>query len=152
MTAHIITLLVALHLAASIVEGAALVERPNIVLILSDDQAWTDYGFMGHPQIRTPHLDQLAARSIVFDRGYVASPLCRPSLASLITGLYPTQHGITGNDVDARQNRAVLDLPLREAFHRHPSFIRSLTAAGYLTHQSGKFWKVRFRTADSLMG
>ena len=68
-------------------------DKPNIVLILSDDQAWTDYGFMGHPRIQTPHLDALAERSLVFDRGYVASPLCRPSLASMVTGLYPFQHG-----------------------------------------------------------
>lgn len=118
--------------------------KPNIVFILSDDQAWTDYGFMGHPEIRTPHLDGLAKRSMVFDRGYVASPLCRPSLASMISGLYPTVHGITGNDVDGRNNRAILDLPLREAFHKRPSFIRSLTDNGYLTHQSGKFWEGTF--------
>ena len=73
---------------------------PNIVFILSDDQAWTDYGFMGHPEIKTPHLDELARQSLVFERGYVAAPLCRPSLASMLTGLYPFQHGITGNDVD----------------------------------------------------
>ena len=69
--------------------------QPNIVLILSDDQAWTDYGFMGHPDIQTPNLDALARRSLVFNRGYVASPLCRPSLASMVTGLYPFGHGIT---------------------------------------------------------
>ena len=120
-------------------------ERPNVVLILSDDQAWTDYGFMDHPEIRTPHLDRLAGRSLVFDRGYVASPLCRPSLASIMTVLYPTQHGVTGNDVDARNNRAELDVPLREAFHRRPSFVRSLTENGYLTHQSGKFWEGSFQ-------
>lgn len=129
---------------ASIVEASAG-EPPNIVLILSDDQAWTDYGFMSHPEIRTPHLDRLASRSLVFDRGYVASPLCRPSLASMITGLYPTQHGVTGNDVDARNHRAELDVPLRMAFHRWPSFIRSLTNNGYLTHQSGKFWEGSFQ-------
>lgn len=55
--------------------------KPNIVLILSDDQAWTDYGFMGHPDIQTPHLDKLAASGLRFDCGYVAAPLCRPSLA-----------------------------------------------------------------------
>ena len=71
---------------------------PNIVLIVSDDQAWTDFGFMKHTAVRTPHLDRLAARSAVFRRGYVPSSLCRPSLATIITGLYPHQHGITGND------------------------------------------------------
>jgi arylsulfatase A-like enzyme len=129
-------------LCASSIAGAA--DRPNIVLILSDDQAWTDYGFMGHPEIQTPNLDALAARSLVFDRGYVASPLCRPSLASIVTGLYPFQHGVTGNDVDGRKDRAVLDVPVRENFHRHPSLIKSLTVQGYLAHQSGKWWEGSF--------
>ena len=126
-------------IACLVTTGAA--DRPNIVLILSDDQAWTDYGFMGHLEIKTPHLDQLAARSLVFGRGYVASPLCRPSLASLLTGKFPQDHGVTGNDVDGRNDRETLDLPVREAFHRHPSFVRMLTAHGYLTHQSGKWWE-----------
>ena len=55
---------------------------PNVIIILSDDQAWTDYGFMGHKVIKTPHLDKLAKKSVIYERGYVASPLCRPSLAS----------------------------------------------------------------------
>ena len=71
---------------------------PNIVLIISDDQSWTDYGFMGHPSIQTPCLDKLARQSCLFTRGYVPTSLCRPSLATIITGLYPSQHGITGND------------------------------------------------------
>ena len=120
-------------------------EPPNVVVILSDDQAWTDYGFMGHADIRTPHLDQLARRSLVFSHGYVAAPLCRPSLASIVTGLYPFQHGITGNDVDGRNQRAQLDSPVREAFHKHPSFIKLLTANGYLAHQSGKWWEGSWR-------
>ena len=71
---------------------------PNIVFIISDDHAWTDYGFMGHPQIETPHLDKLAARSAVFERGYVPTALCRPALATFATGLYAHQHRISGND------------------------------------------------------
>ena len=116
--------------------------KPNIVLIIGDDQAWTDYGFMDHSDIRTPHLDRLAQRGLVFTHGYVTAPLCRPSLASLVTGLYPFQHGITGNDVDGNNKRAALDVPLREAFHRHPSIIKLLTRNGYLAHQSGKWWAI----------
>ncbi len=71
---------------------------PNIVLILSDDQAWTDYGFMGHPVIQTPRLDELAARSAFFPRGYIPTSLCRPSLATIVSGLYAHQHRIIGND------------------------------------------------------
>jgi arylsulfatase A-like enzyme len=120
-------------------------QKPNIVLILSDDQGWTDYGFMGHDDIKTPNLDKLADRSVVFERGYVASPLCRPSLATMITGRFPSEHGITGNDVDGRNNREALDKPLRAAFHKFPSFIRELSANGYLTHQSGKWWEGSFQ-------
>jgi arylsulfatase A-like enzyme len=119
----------------------AATQKPNIVLSISDDQALTDYGFMGHPEIETPHLDQLARRSLVFERGYVTAPLCRPSLASIVTGLYPFQHGITGNDVDGGNQRAALDVPLRESFHKHPSVIKLLTDNGYLAHQSGKWWE-----------
>jgi len=116
-------------------------DRPNVVLIISDDQAWTDYGFMGHEVVATPHLDRLAARSLVFEHGYVASPLCRPSLATMVTGRFPQHHGVVGNDVDGMNQRAALDIPLREAFHRQPGFVRRLSESGYLTHQSGKWWE-----------
>jgi arylsulfatase A-like enzyme len=117
---------------------------PNVVLILSDDQGWTDYGFMGHPEVETPHLDRLAATSLVFPRGYVPAPLCRPSLASIVTGLYPQQHGVVANDVDPKK-RAASDRPLQQQFHRHFSFIRRLTENGYLAHQSGKWWEGSWR-------
>ena len=65
-------------LATAMAKVSTAAERPNIVFILSDDQAWTDYGFMGHTEIKTPHLDKLAERSVLFERGYVAAPLCRP--------------------------------------------------------------------------
>ena len=59
--------------------GAEEGKQPNIVLIISDDQAWTDYGFMGHPDIQTPNLDRMAKSSVLFRRGYVPTALCRPS-------------------------------------------------------------------------
>ena len=71
---------------------------PNVVLILSDDQHWRDYGFMGHEHLETPALDRLASESLVYPRGYVPTSLCCPSLASLITGRYPHEHLIVGND------------------------------------------------------
>lgn len=73
-------------------------KQPNIIFILSDDQAWGDYSFMGHPHIKTPNIDQLAKESATYTRGYVTSPLCGPSLASIITGKYAFQHSQTGND------------------------------------------------------
>ena len=140
MIKNIARLIAALCFLSSTAAG-----KPNIVIILSDDQGWTDYGFMGHETVQTPHLDRLAERSVVFGRGYVASPLCRPSLASILTGRMPSEHGITGNDVDGRNNREALDKPLRAAFHKFPSFVRELSAKGYLSHQSGKWWEGSFQ-------
>ena len=94
-------LLVILGLMCALGTSACAAERlarPNVVFIISDDQAWSDYGFMGHPHIATPRLDRLAAESVTFQRGYAPVPLCRPSLSSIVTGLYPHQHGVTGND------------------------------------------------------
>ena len=73
-------------------------QPPNVLMIISDDQAATDYSFMGHPVIQTPHLDRLASQSALFRSGYTPTPLCRPSLMSMITGRYAHQHGVTGND------------------------------------------------------
>ena len=88
----VVALLAAVRVAAA---------PPNVVMIISDDQHWGDYGFMGHPHIQTPHLDKLAAQSLTFKRGYVPSSLCCPSLASMITGRYPHQHKVTSNDPPA---------------------------------------------------
>ncbi len=130
--------------------------RPNVVMIISDDQAWSDYGFMGHPIIRTPNLDRLAARSRLFTRGYVPASLCRPSLATMITGLYPHQHGITGNDPtlpDPKVNSMTgRKLPQYARYyetlmHRmeiHPTLPRLLAEQGYVSFQSGKWWEGNF--------
>jgi arylsulfatase A-like enzyme len=134
----LLCLLAFLGLRPAILSAA---DRPNVVLIISDDQGWTDYGFMGHKEVETPNLDKLAKRSLLFTRGYVTSPLCRPSLATMATGLYPHQHGVTGNDVNAGVERAKLDLPIRKGFYQHANLIQSLVAGGYVAHQSGKWWE-----------
>lgn len=110
--------------------------RPNIVLIIGDDHAWTDYGFMGNATVRTPHIDQLASEGLTFTRGYVTTALCSPSLATLLTGLHPHQHGITGNDPAAGKSR---DAWL-ERFFQHPMLPRLLAERGYLTMHTGKYW------------
>lgn len=117
-----------------------LVRPPNVVLIISDDQAWTDFGFMSRTAIRTPHLDRLAARSAVFRRGYVPTSLCRPSLATIITGLYPHQHGITGNDPPTGVDRSAMLKHIRAV----PTLPRILSTRGYRSFQSGKWWEGSF--------
>ena len=126
---------------------------PNIVLILSDDQAWTDYGFMGHPHIETPNLDKLAARSAVFKRGYVPTALCRPSLMTLATGLYAHQHHVSGNDpspalYDTEENPKKLTKLRTELIaniDKHPCIAKLLGEKGYLSHQSGKWWEGNYQ-------
>ncbi len=126
------------------------VERPNVVLIISDDQGWNDYGFMGHPQLRTPTIDKLARESLVYERGYVTAPLCRPSLASLVSGLYPHQSGIRGNDpllptdeqgIDKRDLSRQLRQRMTAPMLKNPSFVRLLKQNGYATLQTGKWWE-----------
>lgn len=113
---------------------------PNVVIILSDDQAWTDYGFMGHPQIKTPHLDKLAAQSLLFTRGYTPTSLCRASLMTIITGQYPRQHLITGNDPPKGTDRREMLKHIR----RVATLSKLLGEKGYVSFQSGKWWEGNF--------
>ena len=110
--------------------------RPNVVLIISDDHAWTDYGFAAHPHAKTPNIDRLANEGLTYTRGYVTTAICSPSLATMLTGLHPHQHGITGNDPVRGQKRA----DWIEAFFKKPLLPKLLTEAGYLTLHTGKFW------------
>ena len=140
----------------AVVAGVAAAAPPNVVLILSDDQHWGDYGFMGHEQLRTPALDRLARESLVFTRGYVPSSLCCPSLASLITGRYPHEHKIVGNDPPdtpsaprgSPAGRAAFEAG-RERMNRHleawPTLPKLLGAHGYRSLQTGKWWQGDFR-------
>lgn len=116
-------------------------KTPNVVMIISDDQAWTDYGFMKHEVIRTPNLDKLARESAVFTRGYVPSSLCRPSLATLVTGLYPHQHKIVGNDPRKGTNRAQMLKHIQSL----PTLPKLLAEKGYLSMQTGKWWEGNFK-------
>jgi hypothetical protein len=53
--------------------------KPNVLLLISDDQAWNDYSMFGHKYVKTPHIDKLAQSGVLFRRGYVPTALCRPS-------------------------------------------------------------------------
>jgi arylsulfatase A-like enzyme len=115
----------------------SLARPPNVVMIVADDQGWTDFGFMGHPVIRTPHLDKLASEGAVFPNGYVPTSLCRASLATLLTGLYAHQHRICCNDPPEGMDRSAM-LPF---LPNAPTVPRLLHKAGYVSFQTGKFWE-----------
>jgi uncharacterized sulfatase len=149
----LLTLSLLFGIAAS---PAALARGPNVVLIIADDQAWTDYSFMGHPEVKTPNIDRLAAGGLTFRRGYVPSSLCSPSLASILTGLYPHQHRVTSNDppLPAGKNDQAAGkdsgfLAQRQEmiafFDRAPTIPRLLADAGYVSFQTGKWWGGNYR-------
>jgi len=141
---HTLLLLTAI---LSLASHASAAKPPNIVLIISDDQSWTDYSFMGHEAIETPNIDRLAKQSRLFKRGYVPSSLCCPSLASMITGLYPHQTKITGNEPPVPpggRNGEQYRKQVQECdsfIDDLPTLPRLLAKRGYVSHQSGKWWQ-----------
>jgi arylsulfatase A-like enzyme len=131
-------------------------EPPNIILILSDDQAWNDYSFMGHDHIETPRIDQLASEGLTFTYGYSPAPLCSPALASFVTGLYPHQHGILGNDpvftsnqqrysTEWRVERSEFYEPYIADLLKSPTIPSLLKNQGYVSLQVGKWWLGNYR-------
>jgi len=101
-------------------------QRPNILVIFSDDHGWADLGVQGvDPDVRTPHLDQLARDGVRFERGYVTAPQCVPSRAALLTGRYQQRFGVEDN------NRG--PLPLSEL-----TIAERLRPQGYVSGWVGK--------------
>lgn len=81
-------------LAAVAALGQDVRPRPNIVFCITDDQGYGDVGYMGHPVLQTPVLDEMAASGLRFDRFYSASPVCSPTRASVLTGRHPSRAGV----------------------------------------------------------
>jgi arylsulfatase A-like enzyme len=101
--------------------------RPNVLLIITDDQGHGDLGFNGNPKIRTPRLDQLARESVRLDRFYV-SPVCAPTRAALLTGRYNYRTGV----VDTYLGRALM-------YPDEVTLAEMLGAGGYRTAIFGKW-------------
>ena len=98
--------------------------RPSFILFITDQHRADYLGCYGHPIVKTPNIDRIAARGVAFDRFYVASPVCMPNRASLMTCRVPSSHGVTMNGV-----------PLSR---RNVTFVELLKAAGYRTALIGK--------------
>ncbi len=79
----------------SILGAESAKRKPNIVVIFTDDQGYGDLGCYGHPTIRTPHIDRMAAEGLRFTDFYAAAPVCTPSRAALLTGRYAVRSGMT---------------------------------------------------------
>jgi arylsulfatase A-like enzyme len=72
---------------------AATGQLPNIILCMADDQGWGDVGYRGHPVLKTPVLDEMAASGLRFERFYAAAPVCSPTRGSVLTGRHPNRYG-----------------------------------------------------------
>ncbi len=127
--------------------------RPNIVFILADDLGWADSEPYGSTFHETPNLTRLAARALRFTNAYAANPLCSPTRASILTGLYPGRLGITtpschlpevrlrpAIEASAPPGRKVaVPVSVTRLETRYPTLSKSLKAAGYATAHFGKW-------------
>ena len=129
--------------------SSAQTERPNIILIISDDQSFNHYSFMGNETAKTPNIDRIASEGLLYTRGYVM-PVCSPSLACLLTGKLPRQHGITGNDLSGSAPQSTGNKsdrkPLMDRLLGNSLMLpKVLSDSGYLTFQTGKLWNATYK-------
>ena len=88
--------------------------EPNFVIFVADDMAWDDCGAYGHPSIRTPNMDQLAAEGLRFDRAYLTCSSCSPSRCSMLTGRFPHSTGAGELHLPLPEDQVLFSTPLRE--------------------------------------
>jgi arylsulfatase A-like enzyme len=100
-------------------------KQPNVLIVLCDDLRWNALGCTGHPHIKTPNIDLLAAEGALLQNAFCTTSLCSPSRASILSGLYAHAHGVTNNFTEYPSELA--------------SFPRQLQAAGYETAYIGKW-------------
>lgn len=111
----------------NLLQAAEPAQRPNIVVVLVDDLRWDELGCMGHPFVRTPHIDRIAHEGARFRNAFCSTPLCSPVRACLLTGLYTHNHRILDN-VNRSQHS-----------HTLKTFPQTLQKAGYNTAYVGKW-------------
>jgi N-acetylglucosamine-6-sulfatase len=103
------------------------VKRPNLLVILIDDLRFDEFGAGGHPYMKTPNIDRIAAEGALCSRAFHTTPLCSPNRASIVTGQYASRHGI-------------IDNVARDAHsHRLPNYHLALQKLGYETAHVGKW-------------
>lgn len=100
-------------------------QRPNIIFVMADDMGWGQTGYRGHPVLRTPNLDAMAANGLRFERFYAGGPVCSPTRASVLTGRSPDRTGVLSHGYALRlQERTIA---------------QALKSAGYVTGHFGKW-------------
>ena len=105
--------------------GGSSGKKPNVVLCMADDQGWGDMAYNGHPVLKTPNFDTMAALALRFDRFYAAAPVCSPTRGSVMTGRHPNRFGCFKWGHTLRPQ----EITIAEA----------LKTAGYITGHFGKW-------------
>jgi len=120
-----VCLLAAVEMRQTAAEDKPAQKRPNVVFVLTDDQRWDCLGVAGHPHLKTPNIDRLAAEGVYFQNAFCTTSLCSPSRASILSGRYAHAHGVTNN------------------FTEYPAAVQSwpkqLQSEGYTTAYIGKW-------------
>lgn len=124
MKAPFLTLALTAALTAS-AAFASPAEKPHIILVMADDQGWGQMGYMGHPDLKTPHFDEMAASGLRFDRFYAGASTCSPTRATVLTGRSNDRTGVYEHGY-----------PLRL---QEKTIARALSQAGYATGHFGKW-------------
>ncbi|MCH8216110.1 MAG: sulfatase-like hydrolase/transferase [Planctomycetes bacterium] len=116
---------VALIISCSLCARPIRAARPNVILVMADDQGWGQTGYYHHPILKTPNLDAMAANGLRFDRFYAAGPVCSPTRASVLTGRTHDRTGVRAHGY---------------ALHRQErTMARAMQKAGYATGHFGKW-------------
>ncbi|MFM9079896.1 MAG: sulfatase-like hydrolase/transferase, partial [Opitutaceae bacterium] len=100
----------------------AAANRPNIVLMMADDQAWGETGYNGHPHVKTPVLDEMARTALRLDRFYAGSPVCSPTRASVMTGRHANRSGAFAPNYSTRPEEITIAQILRAGGYRTGHF------------------------------
>jgi len=148
-----LALLGALVVSPVAAQSAKPPRRPNVVFILADDLGWRDTSLYGSTFCETPNIDRLARRGMVFTQAYAANPLCSPTRASIMTGLYPARIGITAPVCHVPQEvlketlqpkapphqKALACVSATRLSQDYFTLAEALKAAGYATGHFGKW-------------
>ncbi len=105
--------------------SSALAAKPNIIFVMADDMGWGQTGYRGHPVLKTPNIDAMAANGLRFDRFYAGCPVCSPTRASVLTGRSPDRAGVLSHGYALR--------------FQEKTIAQALKAAGYVTGHFGKW-------------
>ncbi len=123
-----------LILLLAVSASASAAEKPNVILVMADDQGWGDMAYNGHPTLKTPNFDAAAAAGLRFDRFYAAAPVCSPTRASVMTGRHPNRMGVFKWGYPIRPQEVTV--------------AEALKTAGYKTGHFGKWHLGSVRSAS----